>query len=363
MINLWLRDLRYACRLLRRQPAFSGVAILTLALGIGATTAVFTVVYGVLLRPLPYREPSRLMMVLYGHQGRVSPWLSPLNFGDYVAHNDRFTGSAAISPTTATLTAAGDPERVPGARVSWNYFTVLGASIAHGRAFTEADAQGDGRSIVLSDGLWRRRFGARPDIVNATAVLDGHAMTVIGVASPEVNFPASAEFWQPLIFTPRDLAPEARGAQWVQVLVRLKDGVSARQATAALETVASRLALAFPGTEKDATPMLLPLSERVIRDSRQTLLILLAAVTLVMLIACANVANLLLARAHGRDGSFPFAPRSGRIVHSSSASCSLKVSSSGHWEPLAGTGPRVPGCPRARAAGPGIDSATPGSGG
>ena len=299
-MSLWFRDLRYACRLLRRQPAFSGVAILTLALGIGATTAVFTVVYGVLLRPLPYRDPARLMMLLYGHHGRVSPWLSPLNFGDYVAQSDVFAGAAALAPITANMTDTGDPERLQGARVSWNYFTVLGVPMTHGHAFTEADTQGDGHRIVLSYGLWRRRFGGRPDVINSTTMFDGHAVTVVGVASPDVRFPATAEFWQPLIFTPHDLAPGSRGAQWVQVLARLKDGVSPRQATTALETVASRLALTFPGTERDATPMAMPLHERIVQNSRPTLLVLLGAVTLVMLIACANVANLVLARAHGR---------------------------------------------------------------
>src|SRR5215212_378707 len=118
---LWFRDFRFACRLLRRQPAFSGVAILTLALGIGATTAVFTVVYGVLLRPLPYRDPARLVMALYGHQGRVSPWLSPSNLRDYVAQSDVFAGAAAIAPITANMTGSGDPQRVSGARVSSNF--------------------------------------------------------------------------------------------------------------------------------------------------------------------------------------------------------------------------------------------------
>ena len=299
-MNLWFRDVCYACRLLRRQPAFSGVAILTLALGIGATTAVFTVVYGVLLRPLPYRDPARLMMLFYGHQGRVSPWLSPLNFGDYVAQSDAFAGAAALAPTTANMTSDGDPERLQGARVSWNYFTVLGASMAYGHPFTEADTQGDGSRIVLSYGLWRRRFGGRPDVVNSTTRFDGHTVTIVGVASPDMRFPATAEFWQPLIFAPHDLAPEARGAQWVQVLARLKDGRSPRQATTALETVARRLALTFPRTESEATVMAIPLQERIVRNSRPTLLVLFGAVTLVMLIACANVANLVLARAQGR---------------------------------------------------------------
>src|SRR5581483_494889 len=290
----------YGCRLLRRQPAFAGAAILTLALGIGATTAVFTVVYGVLLRPLPYRDPARLMMLFYGHQGRVSPWLSPLDFGDYVTQSAVFSGAAAVAPTTVNMTGAGDPERLQGARVSWNYFSVLGAPVAHGRAFTEGDAQGDGHRVVLSDGLWRRRFGGREDVINSTTTFDGRAVTIVGVASPDLKFPATAEFWQPLIFTPHDLAPESRGAQWVQVVARLNDGESPRHATTALQTVANRLGLTFPDTEHDATVMAVPLQERIVGDSRPTLLVLLGAVILVMLIACVNVANLLLARAQGR---------------------------------------------------------------
>jgi putative ABC transport system permease protein len=298
-MSLWF-DLRFAGRLLMRRPAFSGVAILTLAVGIAATTAMFSVVYGVLLRPLPYRDADRLVMLFYGHQGRVSPWLSPSNFRDYVDQSDAFSGAAAIAPTNANMTGSGDPERVRGARVSWNYFDVLGASMALGHAFTDTGNQGDTNQVVLSDGLWRRRFGGRPDIVDATTTLDGHTMRIVGVASPDVRFPATAEFWQPLIFTARDLAPDARGAQWVQVLARLHGRVSPDQATTALETVAGRLARAFPETEHEATIMAVALQERIVRDTRPTLLLLLGAVTLVMLIACANVANLLLARAQGR---------------------------------------------------------------
>ena len=259
-MSLLLQNLSYACRILRRQPAFSGVAILTLALGIGATTAVFTVVYGVLLRPLPYRDPDRLVMLMYGHQGRVSPWFSPPNFRDYVAQNDAFSGTAALTPITVNMTGLGEPERLQGARVSWNYFDVLGVGIAHGRAFVEADNQGDGHRIVLSHGLWRRRFGGRPDVINSTTTLDGHAVTIVGVASADLNFPATAEFWQPLIFTPRDMSPESRGAQWVQVLARLKIAVSPQQATTALQTVGASLAREFPRTEKDVTLLAIPLA-------------------------------------------------------------------------------------------------------
>lgn len=295
-----LESLRHACRVLRRQPAFSGVAILTLALGIGATTAVFTVVYGVLLRPLPYRDPGRLVILRYGHQGTVSPWFSPPNFRDYAAQNTAFSETAALTPITVNMTGLGEPERLQGARVSWNYFGLLGVEMAHGRAFVEADNQGDGNQIVLSHGLWLRRFGGRPDIISSTTTLDGRAVTIVGVASPNLTFPPTAQFWQPLIFTPRDMSPESRGAQWVQVLARLKIAVSPQQATIALETIGRSLAQEFPRTENDVTALAIPLHERIVGDIRPTLFALLGAVTLVLLIACANVASLLLARAQAR---------------------------------------------------------------
>ena len=155
----FLNDIRYSVRLLLRAPAFTAVAILTLALGIGTTTAVFTIVNGVLLRPLPYRDPSRLVILFYGHQGRVSPWFSPLNVRDYVGPSEAFADASAVVPITVNMTGLGDPERLQGARVSWNYFNLLGVPMALGRSFAEGDAQGDGNRIVLSDGLWRRRFG------------------------------------------------------------------------------------------------------------------------------------------------------------------------------------------------------------
>ena len=300
-MHLLIQNLRYAVRILRRQPAFTGVAILTLALGIGATTAVFTVVNGVLLRPLPYRDPDRLVMVFYGHQGQTSPWFSPPNFRDYVTQSTAFSDVVAIAPITANLTGVGDPERLQGARVSWNFFDELGVRMAHGRAFVEGDNTGDGDRIVLSHGLWLRRFGGRDDVINSTTTLDGHVVTIVGVAPAGVNFPATAEFWRPLVFTPRDLANEARGAQWVQVLARLKNDVSPAQATVALQTTVAGLAREFPRTETNATLQTVALHERITGNIRPTLIVLLAAVTLVMLIACANVAGLLLARAQGRS--------------------------------------------------------------
>jgi putative ABC transport system permease protein len=294
-----VEDVRQGFRSLRRGGGITVLAVLTLALGIGTTTAVFTVVNGVLLRPLPYRDPDRLVMLFYGHQGRVSPWISPPNVRDYVGPSDAFAEAAAVAPVTVTMTGAGDPERLQGARVSWNYFNLLGVPMALGRGFAEGDAR-DGNQIVLSDGLWRRQFGARSDVVNSTTTLDGHDVTIVGVAPAPVRFPSTAEFWQPLVFSPGDLAPAARSRQWVQVVARVKDTVSPGQATKALQTVADRLATEFPETEKDATLIATPLHERIVGDVRPTLLTLFGSVVLVLLIACANVANLLLVRGQAR---------------------------------------------------------------
>lgn len=299
-VDVVARDVSYALRTCARTPGFSAVVVATLALAIGATTAVFTIVNGILLRPLPYRDPGRLVMLYYGHHGSVSPWFSPPNVRDYVVPSGAFTEAAAVAPVTANVTGGGDPERLQGARVAWNYFRVLGVSMALGRPFAESDAQGDGNEIVLSDGLWRRRFGGRADVVNSTTTLDGRTVTVIGVAPPALRFPQTAEFWMPLVFQPADLADTARGRQWVQVVARVRDTVSPGQAATALQVVAARLAAAFPETEKDATLLVTPLHDRIVGDSRPTLVTLFGAVVVVLLVACANVANLLLVRGQAR---------------------------------------------------------------
>ncbi len=290
------QDVRYAFRLLLRQRGFAAVAVITLALGIGITTAVFTVVNGVLLQPLPYASPDRLVLLLYGPPGRTSPWLSPLNFQDYVAGSGSFTQAAAMTPTTGNVTGGGDPERVSGSRVSTSFFDVLGVRMTFGRGF----AAGETDTIVLSDRFWRRRFGARPDVISSPITLDGTVYTIVGVAPVDARFPAAAEYWRPLVFAPRDVVPQARGALWVQAVARLEPGVTADGAAAALTGVAHRLAAAFPDTERDATAGVIPLHERIVRTIRPSLLLLLGAVALVLVIACANVAGLLAARAADR---------------------------------------------------------------
>jgi len=294
-----LHDLRYALRMLYRQPAFTAVALLTLALGIGATTSVFTVVNGVLLRPLPYGDPDRLVILLNGRNGRLSPSFSPPNFRDATLKSGVFDDAAAINATSLNLTGDGDPQRLDGADVTWTFFSVLGATPRLGRTFVEADTASGTRVVVISDRLWRR-LGARPAIVGTDLRLDGEPYNVIGVAPPELTLPGGADYWRPLVFTPHQIDDSQRGAQWVNVIARLKSGASIAQANAAVATVADQLQASQVRNFGNRRFAVVLLRDRIVRDIRPALLVLFAAVGLVLLIACVNVANLLLARAYGR---------------------------------------------------------------
>jgi putative ABC transport system permease protein len=300
VVSSLAHDFRYALRMLRRQPGFTAVAVLTLGLGIGASTAVFTVVNGVLLRPLPYQDSDRLVVLLYGRPGRATPWFSPLNFRDFVSRSKAFQDAAAFTPATSNLTGDGEPERIDGARVSWNYFNVLGVTMRLGRGFVENEGNEPAAVAVISEGLWRRRYGGRPDAIGSSIRLDGLARTIVGVAPASVRLPADAEFWRPLIFAPTDISPNARGAQWISVVARLKPDRDVAAATAALRTVGAQLAAEYARTNANATAVAVPLHQRMVQNVRQTLLLLLGAVGFVLLIACVNVANLLLARAQAR---------------------------------------------------------------
>jgi putative ABC transport system permease protein len=293
-----LNDIRYAFRMLRRQPGFTAVAVATLALGIGATTTVFSVVNSVLLRPLPYADPDRLLILLNGRNGRLVASFSPPNFRDATESSAVFSDAAAFNATTLNMTGNGDPQRLEGADVTASFFDVLGIRARYGRTLAASDAVEGSLAVVISDGLWRR-LGARPDVAGSTLSLDGRPYAVIGVAPPDMTFPGHADYWRPLVFTPHQLDNSQRGAQWVNALARLKPGVSLAQANAELTTVAARLQTTFRnfGDRRFAAARL---HERIVRDIRPALFVLLGAVGLVLLIACVNVANLLLARATAR---------------------------------------------------------------
>jgi predicted permease len=297
MQTLW-HDLRYGARTLAKSPAFAAVAVLSLALGIGANTAIFSVVDAVLLRPLPYRDPARLVAVL--HDG----WkpVAPANFLDWREQNRTFEAMAAAQVWGPSLTGRDRPEELHALRLSANMFRVLGVEPSLGRTFAEGeDEPGRDRVVVLGDGIWRRRFGADPRIVGQTVTLDGESYTVVGVMPHGFQFApfwaTKAELWSPLALGAR--ASDRRG-QSLRVFARLKDGVTREQAQADMEAINRRLAEAYPEANKGLTVSVDSLHEKAVGRARPALLLLLGAVGFVLLIACANVANLMLARGAAR---------------------------------------------------------------
>ena len=300
-----LRDTRYALRGLARTPGFTAVVVLTLALGIGANTAVFSVVNAVLLRPLPYREPERLVTVEHYYpslNGLQAP-VSAAGFADYRARSRVFSAVAVESPWRPTLTGRGEPERLPGARVSGQFFATLGVPPALGRALRpDEDEAGRNRVVVVSDALWRRVFAGAPSAVGSTLLLDGERYDVVGVMPPGFRdfFVRDAELWTPLALTPAQLTSGYTN-EWLSLTARLQPGVTPERAAADMASFAVQLKRDRPDAYMpDWSLRTTALSTRATANLRPTLLVLLGAVGFVLLIGCANVANLLLARASGR---------------------------------------------------------------
>jgi putative ABC transport system permease protein len=299
MFSNVLRDIRYAVRQLMASPAFTIVAILTLALGIGATTAIFSVVNGVLLRPLPYPHPDSLVLVheIVPQYGRFS--VAPANFLDWRRQNTVFQRIATYSNSSATFTEGGNAERITSAAVSWDLFELLEVTPVLGRGFREdEDAPGKNSVIVLSYGMWQRRFGGDPNVLGRSITLSGVPVTIVGVMPQGFYFPTRAiEFWQPIALNP---AKATRGGHFLGVVARAKPGISVERAGAEMKTIAERLAREYPENSANESAEVVLLHEQVVGRIRPALLTLLGAVAVVILIACANVANLLLVRASVR---------------------------------------------------------------
>ncbi len=299
---LW-QDLRYGARMLLKKPGFTPIAVLTLALGIGANTAIFSVVNAVLIQPLPFAEPDRLVW-MWGNvrDGSNRAAVAPPDYLDYREQNNSFEQLAAMMsvPIYGNLTGSGDPERLEAALVTGNYFQALGVKPALGRTFLlENEQPGLDRVAVLSHGLWQRRFGADPTIVNRTITLDGRNYEVLGVMPPDLKFPRTAEMWAPINF---GISPEMkqRRAHFLRLIGRLKPGVTLAPAQAEMDAIARRLEEQYPTTNTGWSLRLVPLHERIAGNIKPTLFVLFGAVGFVLLIACVNVANLLLVRAAAR---------------------------------------------------------------
>jgi len=295
-----VQDLRFGARVLRKNPGFTAVAVLTLALGIGANTAVFTVVNGVLLRPMLFPEPDRLFLISLATGFAQFDWRPGVSDLDYLAFREQDQAFQLIASfsnrgTMANLTGAGDPAQIPVAYVTTEFFPTLRTNPAIGRAFVAGEGEpGRNDVVVLSDELWKERFGSDPGILGKPIQLDGVGHTVIGVMPPGFSFPG-ASVWMPLA-----IRFDGHNSYTRPVVGRLKPGVSRQQAQAELDTFAGRLPLGPGESRNDRLPQIIPLKDLLVANIRPSLLIFAGAIAFVLLIACANVANLFLARAAGR---------------------------------------------------------------
>jgi predicted permease len=302
LLDSLVQDVRYGLRTLRKNPGFAAIAVLTLALGIGANTAIFSVVNTVLLAPLPYKDPGRLVMV-WGINPKQDAGISPVSpgvFAKWKAENHVFEGIAASTDDLDTITGVGEPEMVVGYDLSADYFRVLDAKPELGRTFLpEEDRAGGPKVAVLSDKIWRRRFGADPGIIGKAIQLGSAPYTVVGVMPPSFRYPDKVEIWTPLGLPPS--AASDWKNRYLRVLARLNPGVTLAQAQAQMNALAARIALEHPDTNTGEGVQVQSLRQQIAGDVLMPLLLLLGAVGFVLLIASVNVANLLLARAAARE--------------------------------------------------------------
>jgi putative ABC transport system permease protein len=298
------QDLRHGFRLLSRSPGFALAAVAVLALGIGANTAIFSVVNAVLLEPLPFPHPERLVRVWHVPPANAFPGfkkfaVSAANYLDWEKQNTVFEKMSIVGYRGLTMTGTAEPEAVPAARVSPDFFSVLGARPILGRAFTrQDDSPGSGHVVVLSHGFWKSHFGGEKEVVGREVRFDGEPWTIIGVMGPEVTIPDFSRVWVPTAWDAKQAA--VRNNHNFTSIARLKPGIDIRRAQAEMNVLSDRLARQYPEDNAEWGAVVVPLKEDMVGDVRPLLLVLLAAVVFVLLIACANVANLMLARTVAR---------------------------------------------------------------
>jgi len=309
-MEAFVKDLRYGLRMMAQNPAWTAVAVVTLALGIGANTTLFSVVNGVLLNPLPYPQPDRLI-ALYSRTSDSPRWsISYPNFLDWVRDNRSFSALAGYRSEDYNLTGMGEPERLPGEMVSATFFLLLGVKPALGRMFLPEEDQVGGRPVVLiSDGLWKRKFGSAPDAVGKTVTLNGEGYTIVGVIPASFhysgnNFGSSTDVYAPIGQWNDPTFRDRRIGMGMDAVGRLKPGVTFGQAKADMDVLGQHLAEEYPEADKGTGITLVPLKQNMVGDIQPFLLVLVAAVAFVLLIACVNIANLLLARSMSRTREF-----------------------------------------------------------
>jgi putative ABC transport system permease protein len=298
-MDAFLQDLRYGCRALLANPGFATVTVLTLALGIGANTAIFSTIDAILLKPLPYEEPERLVIVWEDASQigfpRNTP--APANYADWKAQNQVFEDMAATAWRDFSLTGDGEPEKVAAYGVTANFFPLLGVEPALGRTFLpEEDSPGANKVVVISHRLWQSRYGGDRAVIGRDILLNGEKYTVVGVMPAGFQFKESyIGLWVPMAFDQEELAN--RGSHYLMVVARLKEGVTQAQAQADVQAIMGKIARDYPDKAEGLGALVLPLRDELTGDVRRPLIVLLIAVGFVLLIACANVANLLLSRA------------------------------------------------------------------
>ncbi len=308
MGTLW-QDIRFGLRVLYKSPGFTAVAILTLALGIGANTAIFSFIDAWLIKPLPYPQADRLMVLLSHDTKKGLTGWGVTSTADFVDYQQQSTSFDQLVPWTAwafNLTSDGPPERIVGGRVGWNFFQTLDAKPILGRAFLPQESQpGNDHEVILGEGLWKSRFASDPHIIGRQMKVDGESYTIVGVVPGKFQFPllGLSNLWTPIALTPEERAD--RSGAWFQAFGRLKPGVTQTQAGDEIASIAARLAKLYAGTNTNQTTVLSPMTYEIGKnEGAQQVTICMYIVGLVLLIACANVANLMLARATRRTKEF-----------------------------------------------------------